>query len=92
MEVSPLLVYQQANTAYGTIPTLKNPYPFRVWEYVKMGIFESAAYGNPVDLPHKCREHPLLRWRREQGMGPPKPMPRDYSEWLAAEDRRLKRL
>jgi predicted dehydrogenase len=59
---------------------------------IMMGIFESAAYGKPVDLPQKCREHPLLRWRREQGMGPPEPMPRDYSEWLAAEDRRLKRM
>ena len=59
---------------------------------IMMGIFESAAYGTPVDLPQKCREHPLLRWRREQGMGPPESMPRDYGEWLAAEERRLKRM
>ena len=56
-----------------------------------MGIFESAAYGKRVDLPQKCLEHPLLRWRREQGLAPPEPMPRDYNEWLAAEDQRLGR-
>ena len=41
-----------------------------------MGIFESAAYQKPVDLPQQGREHPLLRWRAEAGLGPPAPMPR----------------
>ena len=58
---------------------------------IMMGIFESAAYGKRIDLPQKCLEHPLLRWRREQGLSPPGPMPRDYNEWLAAEDQRLGR-
>ena len=58
---------------------------------IMMGIFESAAYGKRIDLPQKCLEHPLLRWRREQGLAPPEPMPRDYNEWLAAEDQRLGR-
>jgi len=56
-----------------------------------MGIFESAAYGKRVDLPQKCREHPLLRWRSEQGLAAPEKMPRPYNEWLEAEDRRLGR-
>ena len=59
---------------------------------IMMGIFESAAYGNRLDLPQKDRDHPLLRWRREQGLGPPDAMPRDYNEWLAAEDLRLGRV
>ena len=54
-----------------------------------MGIFESAAYGRPVDLPQQGREHPLRRWRAEAGLEPPAPMPRPYWDWLAAEDRRL---
>ena len=58
---------------------------------IMMGIFESAAYGRPVALPQADREHPLLRWRREAGLGAPEPMPRPYGEWLAAEDRRLGR-
>jgi predicted dehydrogenase len=56
---------------------------------IMMGIFESAASGKRVDLPQTQRDHPLLRWRREQGLGEPEPMPRPYGEWLAAEDRRL---
>ena len=56
---------------------------------VMMGIFESAAYGNRVDLPQQNREHPLLRWRRENGLPPPERMPRAYDEWLRAEDRRI---
>ena len=56
-----------------------------------MGIFESAACGRPVDLPQQGREHPLLRWRAEAGLGPPAPMPRPYRDWLEAEDRRLGR-
>ncbi len=59
---------------------------------VMMGIFESAAYGRAVDLPQTERDHPLLRWRRESGLGEPEPMPRPYYEWLEAEDRRLGRL
>ena len=58
---------------------------------IMMGIFESAAYGRPVDLPQKRRDHPLLRWRREHGLGDAKLVPRPYDEWLAAEDRRLGR-
>ena len=54
-----------------------------------MGIFESAAYGRAVELPQAQRDHPLLRWRRENGLGDPEPMPRPYYEWLEAEDRRL---
>ncbi len=56
---------------------------------IMMGIFESAAYGNRVDLPQQNREHPLLRWRRENGLSPPERMPRAYDEWLEAEDRRI---
>lgn len=56
-----------------------------------MGIFESAAYGRPVELPQTQRDHPLLRWRRENGLGVPAPMPRPVPEWLAAEDQRLGR-
>ena len=56
-----------------------------------MGIFESAAYGRPVDLPQVKRDHPLLRWRKENGLGDPDPMPRPYYEWLEAEDERLGR-
>ena len=58
---------------------------------IMMGIFESAAYGKRVDLPQQDRAHPLLRWRRENGLPPPEPMPRPYAEWLAAEDVRLGR-
>ena len=56
-----------------------------------MGIFESAAYGRPVELPQAQRDHPLLRWRRENGLGVPAPMPRPVQEWLDAEDQRLGR-
>jgi UDP-N-acetyl-2-amino-2-deoxyglucuronate dehydrogenase len=61
---------------------------------VLMAVLESAAYGRPVAVPQEPparREHPLLRWRREHGLGHPPPVPRAYSEWLAAEDRRLGR-
>ena len=58
---------------------------------IMMGIFESAAYGNRVDLPQQNREHPLLRWRRENGLPPPEQMPRAYDAWLEAEDRRIGR-
>jgi len=37
---------------------------------IMMGIFESAAYNRRVDLPQADREHPLRRWRREQGLPP----------------------
>ena len=56
-----------------------------------MGIFESAAYGRPVDLPQEVRDHPLLRWRRKHGLGDPESMPRPYYDWLVAEDKRLGR-
>ena len=58
---------------------------------IMLGVFESAAYGRRVDLPQPQRDHPLVRWRREQGAGPPTPMPRDLHEWYAAEDQRLGR-
>jgi len=58
---------------------------------IMMGIFESAAYGTRVDLPQANREHPLLRWRREHGLGEPESLPRPYNEWLAAEDARMGR-
>jgi predicted dehydrogenase len=58
---------------------------------VLLGVFESAAYGRRVALPQKDRQHPLLRWRQEAGLGPPLPGPRPYGEWLAAEDQRLGR-
>ena len=58
---------------------------------IMMGAFESAAHGRTVELPQVDREHPLVRWRREAGLGEPEPMPRPYPEWLAAEDRRLGR-
>ena len=57
-----------------------------------MGVFESAAYGRPVELPQARRDHPLLRWRLENGLDEPEPMPRPYYEWIEAEDRRLGRL
>ena len=56
---------------------------------VMMGLFESAAYGRRIGIPQEDRSHPLLRWRREHGLEDPGPMPRDYGEWLAAEDDRL---
>lgn len=59
---------------------------------VLMGVLEAGAYGTRVPLPQKNREHPLVRWRREHGLGEPEPMPRPYGEWLAAEDRRLGRI
>ena len=58
---------------------------------VIMGIFESVAYGRPVKLPQTQRDHPLLRWRRENGLNDPDPMPRPYNEWINTEDRRLGR-
>ena len=58
---------------------------------ILMGIFESGARGRRVDLPQAERDHPLLRWREEHGLGPPGPMPRPYAEWLAVEDGRLGR-
>ena len=57
-----------------------------------MGAFESAAYGRPVELPQQRRDHPLLRWRTEHGLGPPPAAPRPYPQWLAHEDRRLGRV
>ena len=56
---------------------------------ILMGVFESAVYGKRVELPQENREHPLLRWREENGLGPPKEMPRDYGTWLSQEDKRL---
>ena len=56
-----------------------------------MGIFESAAYGRPVELPQDRRDHPLPLWRRENGLGDPPPVPRPYEDWLQAEDARLGR-
>jgi predicted dehydrogenase len=56
---------------------------------IMMAIFESGASGQSVKLPQARRDHPLLRWRAEHGLGPPAEMPRPYPEWLAAEDRRI---
>jgi len=56
---------------------------------IMMGVFESAAYGRAVELPQRCREHPLLRWRREKGLGELEQMPRPYAEWLAEEERHM---
>ena len=58
---------------------------------IMMGIFESAAYGKRVELPQSKRDHPLLRWRREHGLGEPVPAPREYGAWLVQEDARLGR-
>jgi len=58
---------------------------------IMMGIFESAAYGRRVDLPQQDRSHPLLRWRSENGLPAPEPMPRPLAEWVVAEDARLGR-
>jgi len=58
---------------------------------IMMGIFESAAYGRRVDLPQQDRSHPLLRWRSENGLPAPAPMPRPLAEWVVAEDVRLGR-
>ena len=58
---------------------------------IMMGIFESAAYGRRVDLPQQDRSHPLLRWRSENGLSAPAPMPRPLAEWVVAEDARLGR-
>ena len=54
-----------------------------------MGIFESAAYGTRVDLPQPNREHPLVRWRNEAGLGAPEPMPMADAQWLVEENKRL---
>jgi predicted dehydrogenase len=54
-------------------------------------MFESAAYGRRVELPQQRRDHPLLRWRAEHGLGEPLATPRGYGEWLRAEDARLGR-
>ena len=54
-----------------------------------MGIFESAAYGNRVDLPQQNREHPLTRWRTEAGLGEMESMPMVDAEWLEKENKRL---
>lgn len=58
---------------------------------VLMAVFESAAYRKTIDLPQSRRDHPLIRWRSEAGLGAPSEMPRPYTEWLAAEDIRLGR-
>jgi predicted dehydrogenase len=54
-------------------------------------LFESAASGRRVDLPQPRRDHPLLCWRAEHGLGDPPAAPRGYKEWLRAEDVRLGR-
>ena len=50
-----------------------------------LAIFESGAYRRPVTLPQAARDHPLLRLRREAGLGDPDPAPRPYREWLAVQ-------
>ena len=54
-----------------------------------MGIFESAAYGTRGDLPQLNREHPLTRWRYEEGLGALEPMPMADADWLVEESKRL---
>ena len=56
---------------------------------ILMGIFESAIYGSRVELPQENREHPLIQWRNQNGLGTPKEMPRDYGTWLSVETERL---
>ena len=56
---------------------------------VLMGIFESVATGTRIDLPQVNRDHPLERWRHDQGLGDVPPAPRAYREWLKVEDLRL---
>lgn len=58
-----------------------------------MGVLEASAYQRTVQLPQATREHPLLRWRRENGLAPPEmdSMPREWMAWLEVEDRRLGR-
>lgn len=56
---------------------------------VMMAAFESAAYGHKVSVPQQRRDHPLVRWRDEAGLGPVDDAPRSYEAWLAAEDARL---
>ena len=56
---------------------------------ILMGIFESAIYGSRVELPQENREHPLIQWRNENGLGTPEEMPRDYGTWLSVETERL---
>ena len=58
---------------------------------VLMGIFEAGAYGRRVELPQADRQHPLLRWRAEQGLDAPAPVARDHVQWLKNEDQRLGR-
>ena len=50
-----------------------------------LAIFESGAYRRPVTLPQAERDHPLLRLRREAGLGAPDPAPRKYRDWLAVQ-------
>jgi predicted dehydrogenase len=56
---------------------------------IMMAIFESGAYGRAVQLPQSDRGHPLVRWRKDAGLGEPDPMPRAYGAWLEAEGQRL---
>ena len=64
-------------------------HPFQGVIEIIMGIFESAAYGTRVDLPQLNREHPLTRWRNEEGLGAPEPMPMADADWLVEESKRL---
>lgn len=56
---------------------------------IMMGIFESGAYRRAIDLPQKDRDHPLMKWRREAGLGDVTEMPRAYGDWLDVEGQRL---
>ena len=58
---------------------------------IMFGIFEAAMSGKRIDLPQENRDHPLLRWRKENGLGALPKMPRPWREWLAVEDKRLGR-
>jgi predicted dehydrogenase len=58
---------------------------------ILMAVLEAGAYGTRVDLPQENRTHPLLRWRKENGLDAPEAMSRDYRTWLDEEDKRLGR-
>ena len=56
---------------------------------IMMAIFESGAYRRAVALPQQDREHPLVKWRNDAGLGELVEMPRAYGAWLDVEGKRL---
>ena len=55
-----------------------------------MGVFESAANGRRVELPQSRREHALLRWWAQHGLGASGGAA-SYETWIRQEDERLGR-